>query len=82
LKIALLYLLSQNYDLIKRFPLKQVVNCFTKLTNTAMSVGRGALTPPWILKFSAKKGCFLSFEREKSNFTTFGPTWKNSGKIP
>jgi len=31
----------------------------------------------WILKFSAKKGCFFSFELEKTNFTTFGPPWKN-----
>jgi len=29
--------------------------------------------PLWILKFSAKRGCFLSFEWEKSYFTTFGP---------
>ena len=42
---------------------------------------RGALTP-WILKFSAKKGCFLSFEREKSNFTTFGPPGKILEKSP
>ena len=27
----------------------------------------------WILKISAKKGCFLSFEWEKLNFTTFFP---------
>jgi len=46
-----------------------------------MGVGRGAL-PPWILKVSAKKVFFLSFEWEKSNFTTFGHPWKNLGKIP
>jgi len=40
----------------------------------------GAL-PPRILKFSAKKGCFLRLEWEKSNFTTFGPPWKSLGKI-
>ena len=33
---------------------------------------RGARLP-WIFKCLAKKGCFLSFEWEKSNFTTFGP---------
>jgi len=31
-----------------------------------------SLALPWILKFSAKKGCFPSFEWDKSNFTTFG----------
>jgi len=31
----------------------------------AMGVGRGGLGPPWILKFSAKKACFLNFEWEK-----------------
>ena len=45
----------------------------------------GALSPPWSLeisakkkisKISAKKGCFLSFEWEKTNFTTFGPPRK------
>jgi len=42
------------------------------------------------LKILAKKGCFLDFEWEKTNFTTFalpgqilektpsGPSWKNS----
>jgi len=28
------------------------------------------------LKRLAKKGCFLSFEWEKANFTTFGPRGK------
>ena len=41
--------------------------------------GRGGLAP---LDFEniSKKGCFLSFELEKPNFTTFGPLeklWKN-----
>jgi len=45
--------------------------------------GRGALLP-WILKFSTKKGCFLSFEKEKSNFTTFSPLEKsqNMRRLP
>jgi len=30
----------------------------------------------------SKKRCFLSFEWEKTNFTTFGHPWKNFGKIP
>jgi len=48
-----------------------------------MGVGRGAgeAIHPWILKISANKVCFLSFEWEKSNFTTFGHPlekfWKN-----
>jgi len=43
--------------------------------------GQGGQGPPWILKSLAKNGCFLDFEREKSNFTTFGPPWKNFRKI-
>ena len=39
---------------------------------------KGSLGLPWILKISTiKKGCFLSFEWEKTNFTTFGTPWKN-----
>jgi len=34
------------------------------------SEGRGKGTP-WILKCSAKKGCFFSFEWEKTHFATF-----------
>jgi len=44
---------------------------------------RGSWPSLWILKFPAKKGCFLSFEWEKSKksiFTTFGPPYKNLGK--
>ena len=49
-----------------------------KLMEKSFSQGRrkwGARrdsAPAWILTFSEKKGCFLSFEWEKSNFTTFG----------
>ena len=43
--------------------------------------GRGALGP-WILKISAKKGCFRSFEWEKSNLTTFSPPTKILYKSP
>jgi len=39
--------------------------------------GAGGTRPPWILKISAKKGCFLSFEWEKTNFTAFGPPGKD-----
>jgi len=54
----------------------------TKDLYSGMGVGkRAGAWPPWILKFSAKKGCFLSFEWEKSNFTTFGSPLKNLGKI-
>jgi len=43
-----------------------------------MIVGRGrtGTLVPWILKISVKKGCFLSFEWEKSNLTTFCPPRK------
>jgi len=37
---------------------------------------------PLAFEIFNKKGCFLSFKWEKSNFTTFGPPWKNLGKIP
>jgi len=41
---------------------------------TGMGVGMEAWGSwhPWILKILAKKGWFLSFEWEKTNFTTFG----------
>ena len=42
---------------------------------------QGGLGPLDFENFT-KKGCFLSFEWEKTNFTTFGPPWKNFGKIP
>jgi len=48
-----------------------------------MDIGRGtgySLGPPGFEHFS-KKGCFLSFEWEKSNFITLAPPlkklWKN-----
>jgi len=40
-----------------------------------------ALAPPWILKFSAKKGGDFSFEWEKTNLTTFGPYLKKFAKV-
>jgi len=36
--------------------------------------------PPWILKISAKRGCFLSFEWEKITYHFWPPLekfWKN-----
>jgi len=36
---------------------------------------------PLHFEIFGKKGCFLSFEWEKSNFTTSAPPWKNLGKI-
>jgi len=45
-------------------------------SHTCMGVGRWGRGHPWILKISAKKGCFLSFEWEKTNFTTFSPPRK------
>jgi len=44
-----------------------------------MGVGRGAgegQGTPWILKILAKKGCFLSFAREKTNCTMLPPPIK------
>jgi len=43
-------------------------------------VSERGVWPHWILKFSAKKGCFLGFEGEKSKFTTFGSPWMKFGK--
>jgi len=39
-------------------------NCLRYLTIAVMGVGSGAggPWPPWILKISAKKGCFLEIE--------------------
>ena len=45
--------------------------------------GKGAKGPPWFWKLTffyyifIKKGRFLSFEKEKWNFITFAPLWKN-----
>jgi len=36
-------------------------------------VQRGLTSPPRILKIAVKKGCFLSFEWEKTHFNTFDP---------
>ena len=49
-----------------------------------MGVGNGGrgVRPLWILKISAKKGCFLSFEWEKQISPLLAPCWKNLGKIP
>jgi len=56
--------------------------------------GAGGRCSPWVLKFIAKKECFLSFEWEKTNFTTFcllekklekspsGFLWKKSFQCP
>jgi len=54
---------------------------------TGMDVGREA-NPSGFYKFTfpdkifIKKVCFLNFEEEKTNFTTFGPSLKNCWKHP
>jgi len=52
--------------------------CMCTVIPLVMTVGKGAKgsRPPWILKISVKKDCFLSFKFEKRNFTTFGPPRK------
>jgi len=45
------------------------------------SASEGRLAPLDFEIFS-KKGCFLSFERQKSNFTTFGPPLEELRKNP
>jgi len=53
------------------------------LRRTAVAHGRrkrGALAPE-CRKFQ-QKGCFLSFEWEKTNFTTFGFPWKKPLYLP
>jgi len=50
-----------------------------------MGVGRGdrgAKASPFIFKISAKKGCFRSLEREKTNLTTFWATQNIFRKLP
>jgi len=42
--------------------------------------GAGEPSRPLDFEIFSKKGCFFSFEWEKTNFTTFGPLekfWKN-----
>jgi len=51
-------------------------------TKRTHGLRKGSLGPPWILKFAAKKGCFLSFKWEKSVFTTFAPPGKILEKSP
>jgi len=50
------------------------------LSHGCRKVKRRAKTPYFWRKFQ-QKSCFLDFKREKQNFTTFGPTWKNFAKI-
>jgi len=60
---------------------KQGVQAHCFITMGVGRKGAGGAWPPWILKISAKKGCFLNFEWEKKNFTTFvlplKKFWKN-----
>jgi len=44
--------------------------------------GPGEHWPPLDFEIFSKKGCFLSFECEKLNFTTFGSTGKIEEKSP
>jgi len=44
--------------------------------------GQGRAKPPLDFKIFSKKYCFLSFEREKSNFTTFCPPLERFRKNP
>jgi len=52
--------------------------CLIIIVRSLRRKGEG---PPWILKILAEKDCFLSFEWEKTRFTTFGPRRKFFGKI-
>jgi len=66
---------AQITQVLKKCYVEVLMDIIAALRNyQAWASERGAL-PPWILKISAKKGCFLNFEWEKTNFTTFGP-WK------
>jgi len=49
-----------------------------------MGVGRGGrgTLDPLDLENLSKTGCFLNFDWEKANFTTFGPPWKNPSCTP
>jgi len=49
-----------------------------------MGVGRrqGGACSTLEFKILSKKDCFLSFEREKTSFTTLGPPGNNFGNIP
>jgi len=48
------------------------------MPNLCAIMGRGALAPRHFpITFLAKNRRFLSFEKEKCDFTTFSPHWKN-----
>ena len=90
LKLSFYYYLIQGYKNV----LWQHSRMFTEASGSFASmqlrpryycwslpwVSERGVWPHWILKFSAKKGCFLGFEGEKSKFTTFGSPWMKFGK--
>jgi len=44
--------------------------------------GQGGFAPFLDFEIFRQEGCFLSFEREKTNSTTFAPPWKESFRRP
>ena len=48
----------------------------------ALERGEAGGASPLDFESFSKKGCFLVFEWEKTNFTTFGPPWKILEKPP
>jgi len=57
------------WAIISKSPIVFKENCGSKvnsfghwLESWASEGGQGGLGPPWILKLSAKRGCFFSFE--------------------
>jgi len=45
-------------------------------------VVKGVVKTPLDFEIFSKKVCLPCFEGEKTNFTTFFPSWKNLGKVP
>ena len=68
-----LYITNFHTDLKPQVNISHDVNSRACTLYIIMDVGR---PPRWILQYEGKKGCFFSFEWEKTNFTTFAPLEK------
>ena len=76
------YKIQQNFTIWNGVETLEITPIFNGVARTF------SYTQAWVsewcsnLKISAKKGCFLSFEWQKTNFTTFGQHLKNILKNP
>jgi len=76
------YKIQQNFTIWNGVETLEITSIFNGVARTF------SYTQSWVsewgrnLKISPKKGCFLSFEWQKTNFTTFGQHLKNIWKNP